>query len=189
MGKQSLYDDSMVFLFNLNKRESMNHQYLQGTGKWSLSEVPHRGWMCVNAEDLEEDRMICEMCESQEIRYVHHMEHPEYSEVLKVGRTCAARMEEDLVTAKKRETILAKKGNWMTCGWIHAGKGVFKACARWVVEVYKRDQGWKVTIQTKSEVIQPEQKVHQENGFATMQEAKLYAFDYMYPLALGKPAT
>jgi hypothetical protein len=46
-----------------------------GTGKWSRAGVPHKGWECVDVEDLENDRAICEMCEVTEIRYVHTMVH------------------------------------------------------------------------------------------------------------------
>lgn len=43
-------------------------------GKWSAAGVPHRGWHCVDIEDLGEPQAECEMCESQTIRYVHHIE-------------------------------------------------------------------------------------------------------------------
>ena len=45
------------------------------TGKWSRVGVPHKGWTCVNVEDLGEPEAVCEMCEIQQIRYVHWMEH------------------------------------------------------------------------------------------------------------------
>ena len=58
-------------------------------GKWSEAGVPHRGWICVDIEDLGEPQMVCEMCESRRIRYVHHMQHPQFREVLAVGvRRC-----------------------------------------------------------------------------------------------------
>jgi hypothetical protein len=50
----------------------------QGSGKWAQPGVPHKGWRCVDIEDLGEPSATCEMCEAQEIRYVHHMEHPSY---------------------------------------------------------------------------------------------------------------
>lgn len=64
-----------------------------GRGKWSQPGLPHRGWHCVDIEDLGEPQVECEMCESQTIRFVHHMEHPDYSQVLEVGCICAGHME------------------------------------------------------------------------------------------------
>jgi len=43
----------------------------RATGKWSQAGVPHRGWTCVDIDDLGEPSATCEMCETQEIRYVH----------------------------------------------------------------------------------------------------------------------
>jgi hypothetical protein len=47
---------------------------VQKRGKWSQPGVPHKGWVCVDIEDLGEPSLTCEMCESQNIRYVHYME-------------------------------------------------------------------------------------------------------------------
>jgi hypothetical protein len=47
-------------------------------GKWSQSGVPHKGWLCIEIEDLGSPDLTCEMCESREIRYVHHMQHDSY---------------------------------------------------------------------------------------------------------------
>ena len=73
-------------------------------GKWSQSEVPHKGWSCVDLEDLGEPFAICEMCEHQEIRYVHTMRHPEYPELLGVCCVCAGNMEADYTSARRRES-------------------------------------------------------------------------------------
>jgi hypothetical protein len=80
-----------------------------GRGKWSQAGVPHKGWTCINYEDLGKPSMRCEMCESSEIRYVHYMQHPHYSGVLSCGVICAGHMEQDLVQAAGREKKL--KGN------------------------------------------------------------------------------
>lgn len=77
-----------------------------GFGKWSEAGVPHRGWSCVDIEDLGAPDHICEMCERQEVRYVHHMQHPDYPNVLRCGCICAGHMEEDLARAHRRETTL-----------------------------------------------------------------------------------
>jgi hypothetical protein len=38
------------------------------TGKWIQPGVPHKGWTCVDIEDLDAPDSICEMCEVQEER-------------------------------------------------------------------------------------------------------------------------
>lgn len=50
-------------------------------GKWSMPGVPHKGWTCIDIEDLGAPDAVCEMCERQDIRYVHAMEHPDYPEL------------------------------------------------------------------------------------------------------------
>jgi hypothetical protein len=55
------------------------------SGKWEIPGVPHRGWTCVDVEDLGAPDAGCEMCEVMEIRYVHYMQRPTYAEELAVG--------------------------------------------------------------------------------------------------------
>jgi hypothetical protein len=38
--------------------------------------VPHKGWHCIDIEELNEQDHICEMCEARQVRFVHVMEHP-----------------------------------------------------------------------------------------------------------------
>jgi hypothetical protein len=76
-------------------------------GKWSQSGVPHKGWRCINSEDLSEPSLRCQMCESSEIRYVHYMEHDGYPGILACGVVCAGNMEQDLLRARVREQLLA----------------------------------------------------------------------------------
>jgi hypothetical protein len=99
----------------------------RATGKWSQAGVPHRGWTCIDIEDLDAPSAICEMCETQEIRYVHHMTHPDYPDQLGCGCVCAGRMEEDYEGAKRRETALrnaaGRKRRWLTRQWRVSGHG------------------------------------------------------------------
>jgi hypothetical protein len=73
--------------------------HTSGTGKWRRPGVPHKGWQCIDIEDLEEPCHVCEMCEVQIVRYVHTMFHPDYG-TLEVGCICAGYMEQDLVGAR-----------------------------------------------------------------------------------------
>ena len=99
----------------------MASEAARGTGKWGQAGIPHKGWTCVDIEDLGEPSVICEMCETQEIRYVHHMTHPMFETELEVGCVCAGKLEQDYEGAKQRETNFknsqARKKNWLTRKW------------------------------------------------------------------------
>ena len=56
--------------------------------KWSVLGVPHRGWTCIEIEDLGAPDAVCEMCERQDNRYTHAMQHPDCPEKLHCG--CAS---------------------------------------------------------------------------------------------------
>lgn len=157
-----------------------------GRGKWSKLGVPHRGWHCVDIEDLGSPSLDCEMCESQTIRYVHHMEHPQYSEVLQVGCICAGHMEGDVAAARTRESTMksrsGKRTRWLTRTWRTSAKG-----NSWIkadgyrVTVYRRANGWAATISSEDDsTVQ-----HSRINYPTLDRAKLAAFDHITKL-LGK---
>jgi len=124
------------------------------TGKWSCAGVPHKGWACVDIEDLGDPSATCEMCETQEIRYVHHMQHPNYPEVLGCGCVCAGHMEGDYEGARQREKALrnssSRRRRWLTRDWRTSRNGnpyinadgynivVFPAGAGWGFRVTNR---------------------------------------------------
>jgi hypothetical protein len=152
-----------------------------GLGKWSSLEVPRQGWICISTEDLGEPQLICEMCEKEEIRYVHHMEHPKNPEVLKVGCICAGYMEESTIAAKQREVYLknraANRKRWTSRIWKCGLRGNYIVSGKYRITIYHKHSGWWVEIQTLTAA-----KVHYPTQhFETMDEAKLYAFDYIYP--------
>jgi hypothetical protein len=94
---------------------------MTATGKWTHLGVPHKGWTCVDIEDLSSPDHVCEMCETQDARYVHTMEHPDYADALRVGCVCAGHMEEDLLGARKREDAFkasrSRRARWLTREW------------------------------------------------------------------------
>lgn len=65
---------------------------------WKRKGVPQKGWVLEEAYDLREqgytplDYERCEMCGRIGIRFVNVMRNQGYSELLRVGRTCAAKM-------------------------------------------------------------------------------------------------
>ena len=99
----------------------MASEQRRGTGKWGQPGVPHKGWTCVDIEDLGEPSATCEMCEMQEIRYAHHMTHPAFPSGLAVGCVCAGKLEEDYEGARQREVefrnVQARRKNWLKRKW------------------------------------------------------------------------
>lgn len=83
-------------------------------GRWSEPNLPHKGWTCVDMQDLGPEEngawIICEMCQCSEIRYAHHMTHPDRDEEIVAGRTCAGNMEENYIDAERRENNLKRAG-------------------------------------------------------------------------------
>lgn len=147
-------------------------------GKWSMPGVPHRGWTCLEIEDLGEPSQTCEMCESSEIRYAHHMSHPEYAGELVVGCICAGHLEGSLVAAEAREAKArnraSKKTRWLTRKWKISAKGnaTLKADG-FRVTVYPRGGGWGATLAP----VEGGTVHHARRNYPTPDAAKLAAFD------------
>jgi len=172
-------------LATLNQEERL---VAAGRGKWSKSGVPHRGWQCVDIEDLGEPGLECEMCESQIIRYVHHMEHPNYQKVLQVGCICAGHMEGDLVAAQTREASMrsrtSKRKRWLSRKWRISAKGnPWIRADGYRVTVYPRGDGWAATISSEDDSFVQ----HSRRNYSTIDRAKLAAFDQITRL-LGRTA-
>lgn len=152
-------------------------------GKWSVAGVPHKGWACVDIEDLGEPLQECQMCESQTIRYVHYMEHPDYPDVLEVGCVCAGHMEGDLAASREREASMksrsAKRKRWITRAWKISAKGNPHLTADgYRITVYPRGVGWACTVAA----IDRSLLEHSRRNFKTIPDAKLAAFDYITKL-------
>jgi hypothetical protein len=147
-------------------------------GKWALAGVPHKGWVCVDIEDLGSPTSRCEMCESQDIRYVHYMEHPAYAEVIGVGCVCAGHMEGDLAASKEREASMksraSKRRRWLDRAWKRSQNGnpYIKADGHRVT-LYRRGGGWAATVAS----LDGETVIHSRRNYRTSDEAALAAFD------------
>jgi hypothetical protein len=158
-------------------------------GKWSVAGVPHRGWICVDIEDLGEPQVTCEMCESRSIRYVHHMQHSDYSEILKVGCVCAGHMEGNLSASRAREASMksrsSKRKRWITRAWKVSAKGnPYIAADGYRITVYPRGGGWAATIAAVDDSLLQ----HSRRNFKTIAEAKLAAFDHITRVLAGNAA-
>lgn len=159
------------------------------TGKWTLPGVPHKGWRCVDIEELEEQDHLCEMCEARLVRFVHVMEHAGYDEVLRVGCVCAGHMEEDLLGARKRETAYrndrSRRSRWLRRRWglSAAGNEYLNTNDGFNVVVYRKGAIWGARVE------------HRPSGFAqssrrpyrTSDHAKLAAFEAMLGMKHSEP--
>lgn len=163
------------------------HLVASKRGKWASSGIPHKGWVCVEIEDLGEPQVECEMCESQTIRYVHHMEHPHYSTVLAVGCVCAGNMEGNLVAARNRDASMqsraSRRKRWITRKWRISvnGNPTIKADG-YRVTVYPRSGGWAATLSP----LNGGSVLHGRRNYRLMDQAKLAAFDYITRLISNK---
>jgi hypothetical protein len=150
------------------------------TGKWSQVGVPHKGWICIDMEDLGEPSATCEMCETQEIRYVHHMQHPNYPEVLGCGCVCSGHMGDDYEGAQEREKILrnasSRRRKWLSRNWRVSRNGnPFLNVDGYNIVVYPAGQGWGFRIVNRV----TDQEIVSRKVLATMDAAKLRSFDAM----------
>jgi hypothetical protein len=167
-----------------------------GSGKWKQRGVPHKGWTCVDVQDLGAPEAVCEMCEIIPIRYVHVMEHEDYDGQLGVGCVCAQHMEEDRVGPKRRERLLInaakRRQKWLTRKWRESRKGnAFLNTRGFNVVVYPMQVGWSFHIakphplagyiaEAESKKWTPRRRYKTEDG------AKLGAFDMLELIRAGE---
>lgn len=150
-------------------------------GKWSDKGVPHKGWTCIDTDDLGSDNMqTCEMCEASEIRYTHTMTHPSYEGPLVVGVVCAGHMEEDLQRARRREREVrnrsARRERWPHSNWKVSKNGnEYRNHAGYSCLIKEWPQGWQLMIKPLPE----DEWIRGRKRFATSEEAKLAGFDYI----------
>jgi hypothetical protein len=150
-------------------------------GKWAQAGVPHKGWTCVDVEDLEHPDAICEMCETQEIRYVHWMTHPDYPGELGVGCVCAEKMEDDYTGPRKRETALrssaARRKRWLTRNWRISARGnPYLNTGGLNITIFPNADGtWGGRIEERA----TRRSVSARRKYTSEDRAKLAAFDAM----------
>lgn len=152
-----------------------------GHGKWSIQGVPHKGWSCVDIQDLGEPLQTCQMCEKTAIRYVHYMRNSAYDEVLEVGCVCAGHMEGNLHAARTRESGMksraSKRARWLTRRWRRSKKGnPWIKADGYRVTIYPKGSGWGATV---SKDIPNAIPIHSRLTYRTEAEVKLAAFDHI----------
>jgi len=155
---------------------------MRASGKWALVDVPHKGWSCIDVEDLGEPSATCEMCETQTIRYVHRMQHPEYRHgVLACGCICAGFMEEDREAPREREAELrsraSKRSRWLRRAWRVSQRGNdYLKLDGTVVVVFREPRGWKYIVKDARAALLTSTSKLYDTGDA----AKLAAFDALH---------
>lgn len=158
-----------------------NNYVEKNYGKWSDPNVPHKGWNCIDIEDLSEPKNICEMCESQHIRYVHYMKHPDYKNILGVGCICAGKMEENYIIAKQRDDYMKKRASkrqrWLkNSRWKKSQKGNdWIKTDGYIIVMKKNGVLWSALIKSEDETF----KKWSNRKYESINEAKLAAFDYL----------
>ena len=157
-----------------------------GSGKWKDPAVPKDAWVCQEGKDLGMPSLQCGMCERETIRYAHKMSHGDFGQCLSVGCICAGHMEGDIAAAKEREKGLrnrtSRRDKWLARSWkkarktgnpylntpkrganvshlIHIFSGKFGGFSFMIDRVLRKENGW----------------------YRTQNEAKLAAFDALYP--------
>jgi hypothetical protein len=155
--------------------------------------MPHRGWDCVGIEDLGNVADECEMCGTP-IRYVHTMRHPTFPEELGVGCVCAGNMEGDYRAARSRETALKnwrkRRANWVRrAGWrrshLNPDNLVLRTCGACITVMPST-----YAAGTYGCVVSdPIRGKDRRWGFQSVDAAKLWAFDVLYPRPGGRIAT
>ena len=153
----------------------------KGHGKWSQEGVPHKGWVCIDIEDMEEASETCEMCESQQIRYVHHMRHKDYPDILSVGCICAGNMEENYSRAKSRDDFMRKRASkrlrWIDHrNWkISRNGNDFIKTDGYIIVMMDQGKYWKALIKSEDGSFEK----WSERKYESIKAAKLAAFDYL----------
>ena len=168
-------------------RDTIGESIHGSTGKWLRHDVPHREWRCIEIEDIGSADKECEMCEKENIRYVHLMEHNNY-ENLSVGCICAGHMEGDIAAAESRDAQLKsriqRRGNWLNLNWKTSEKGNpylktrknnYDSTAHIIAITTGRFGRFSASID----------KQFLNKWYDTSNEAKLAAFDYLWPAKIS----
>jgi hypothetical protein len=125
----------------------------------------------------------CENCRHPHIRYVHPLKHKKSGQMIKVGCVCAEHFLEDYSNPRLRENELknyiGRRMRWPNLNWTLSQKGNLKLKKKgFIVVVRRAESGWWVASFTRDG--EPEW-TPVKSRFKTPQEAKLAAFDELFP--------
>lgn len=146
--------------------------------------IPRTGWLLMDTFDNRTADFVCQNCKFPHVRYVHELKYKKTSKRVRVGCVCAQHLTEDFATPRLRETALkgraSRRMRWPTLNWKRSAKGNLYLKKGGVVIVVKCGQrgGWSASY--KSEDGDPNW-IQIEGWHDTPEEAKLVAFDALYP--------
>lgn len=147
-------------------------------GKWSKPGVPHKGWECIETEDLGFPDKTCAMCETVDIRYVQYMRHANYPDVLACGVICAGHMEGNLVRAEVRDKTMRSSATRRQAfpdrkGWKRNAKGNWLLKSVGIrVTVFERNGRWGAVVNHPQV-----DSIFTQGTFDTSRKAMFAAFD------------
>jgi hypothetical protein len=98
------------------------------SARWDQPGIPHKGWLWVDINDLDEPIGTCGMCGQPNVRYMHQLEHCETGQTIEVGCVCAEKMTDDYLNPREREAAfisrrLQRARFPMRKGWRTSAKG------------------------------------------------------------------
>lgn len=160
-----------------------------GSGKWKDPAVPKEAWFCEEVKDLGSASLTCGMCERELIRYVHKMSHGDFGGCLSVGCICAGHMEGNLEGAKEREKYLrnrtSRRDKWLSRQWKSARR---TGNPFLIVPKRGKTPAHRVNVfpsKYGQYSFMLDGVLSKVNGwFKTEDDAKLAAFDALYPTSI-----
>jgi hypothetical protein len=160
--------------------QSFHHDWQQASRKVEQSWDSHKGWECVDFEDLGDLTGTCDMCETQAIRYVHYMQHPNYTGLVGAGCICAEKMSGDYEGPKRREaaakSAVTRRARWLGRRWMYSRNGnPYIKTDGFHIVIYPQGPDWKALIEDTVS----NKKRFSRRTFKTQDQAKLAAFDAM----------
>lgn len=145
--------------------------------------IPRTGWLLIETIDNSTADFVCQNCKFPHVRYVHELKHKKTNKQVKVGCVCAQHLAQDFATPRLRETALRNRAGrrlrWPTLNWKLSSKGNLYLKKRGVVIVVRRGphSGWTGSYKPNEEL----NWIAVEGWHDTPEEAKLAAFDALYP--------
>jgi hypothetical protein len=146
--------------------------------------IPRTGWVFASypIDNITAD-FTCENCRFPHVRYVHELKHKATGQLIRVGCVCAEHLTQDFATPRLRETALKNRAGrrlrWPTLNWKRSSKGnLFLKKQGRVIVIRRTSRGsWAASYKREEDM----DWTSVEGWYDTPEEAKLAAFDALYP--------
>ncbi len=145
--------------------------------------IARTGWILTGTVDTKSATFSCENCGFPHVRYVHELINKSKDQRVRVGCVCAEHLTQDFTTPKLRERALkgraGRRMRWPTLNWKLSASGNLYLKKSGVVVVLKHGPrgGWAASYKP----IEGEDWIRVAGWHVTPEEAKLAAFDTLYP--------